>query len=218
MVLLRWLPLLALSSLPVSMCAAINTPPSLNLFAPSDMTNVTQLPLETPSDHPANLTYAPWPPRPLWIELHPRFSSAYLVIFTVEPFRGSWPIRVPALQNFLGEFRDNLESEYPIPGFLPSVARQSTVDVESYSSWTIELEDTLFGLRLPTEYAVLALDELARLMGTHGPATLSLGVQEGRSPLGIGTLAIKPFGSGELSNQSLSNSRSVFQTSQTKIL
>ena len=218
MVLLRWLPLLALSTLPVSMCAAINTPPSLNLFAPSDMTNVTQPPLETPSDHPANLTYAPWPPRPFQIELHPRFSSAYLAIFTVEPFRGSWPIRVPALQDFLGDFRDNLESEYPIPGFIPSVARQSTVDVESYSSWTIELSETLFGLRLPTEYGVLALDELARLMGVHGPATLLFGVLEGRFLLGYGLLTIKPLGRGGFSNQSLSNSKSIFQTSQTKII
>ena len=200
------------------MSAAINTPPSLNLFAPLDIMNVTQTPLEAPSDHPANLTYAPWPPRPFQIELHPRFSSPNLIILTVEPFRGSWRISVPALQDFLEEFRDNLESKYPIPGLLPTLARQSTVDVESYSSWTIEISDTIIGLRLPTEFALLALDELARLMGTYGPATVLFAVQEGRLLVGYGRLTIKPFGSGELSNQSLSNSRSVFQTSQTKIL
>ena len=218
MVLLKSFPLLALSILPISMSAALNIPPSLNLFAPSDIMNVTQSSSKAPSEHLANLTYAPWPARPIQIKLHPRFSSPDLVIWTVELFQGRWPIRVPALQDFLEEFRDNLESEYPIPGFLPSVARLSTIDVESYSSWTIEFSDTFLGLRLPTEFAILVLDELARLMGTHGPATLLFGVQDGRFMLCYGILTFKQLGSGEVSNRSLSNRKSVFHTSQTKVL
>ena len=210
--------MLALSALPVSKSAALNTPPSLNLFTPSDIMNVTQSSSKAPSEHLANLTYAPWPDRPIQIKLHPRFSSPDLVIFSVNLFRGQWPIRVPALQDFLREFRDNLESEFPIPGLLPSVARQSTVDTESYSSWTIEFSDTIFGVRVPTEFAVLVLDELARLMGTHGPASLFFGVQEGRFLLCYGMLTLVQMGSGELSNQSLANGKSFFETSQTKIL
>ena len=217
MVLLRCLPLLALAALPVSMSAALNTPPSLNLLAPSDIMNVTKSSLEAPSEHLANLTYAPWPSPPYEIKLHPRFSSPNLVFFTINVFQSRWPIRVHALQDFLGEFRDNLKSEYPIPGFVPSIARQATVDVESYSSWTIELSDTIFGLRVPTEFAVCALDEMARLVGINGPASLFFGVREGRFLLCYGTLTIKQLGSGELLNLSLSNRKSVFQTSQTNI-
>ena len=217
MVSLRCLPLLALSALPVSMSAALNILPSLNLSAPSDIMNVTQSSLDAPSEHLANLTYAPWPSAPYQIKLHPRFSSPNLIFFSIGIFRNRWPIRVPALQDFLGEFRDNLESEYPIPGVVPSVARQSMVDTESYSSWTIELSDTIFGLRVPTEFAVCALDEMARLLGIYGPATLFFGVQEGRYLLGYGQLTLKQLDGGELLNRSLSNRKSVLQTSQTKI-
>lgn len=121
------------------------------------------------------------------------------------------------LQDFLGEFRDNLESEYPIPGLVPSTARQSMVDVVSYSSWTIEFCDTILGSRVPTEFAVCALDEMARLVGIYGPASLFFGVREGRFLLCYGKLTIKQLGSGELSNLSLSNRRGVFETSQTNV-
>ena len=205
MVLLRCLPLLALSALPVSMSAALSTPPSLSLSATPNTMNVTQSSLEATSEHLANLTYAPWPAPPYEIKLHPRFNSPDLIFFTINLFQSRWPIRVHALQDFLGEFRDNLKSEYPIPGLVPSVARQSTVDVESYSSWTIEFCDTIFGLRVPTEVAVCALDEMARLVGIHGPASLFFGVREGRFLLCYGKLVVEPFGSGESSNRSLSN-------------
>ena len=195
------------------MSAALSTPPSLSLFATSNIMNVTQSSLEAPSEHLANLTYAPWPSRPFYVKLHPRFSTPLLNIWTVNLFRSRWPIRIHALQDFLGDFRNNLESEYPIPGSVPSNARQSTVDVESYSSWTIELYESIWGLRMPTEFAVVALDEMASLVATYGPATLLFGVQEGRFLLCNGKLAVEPIGSGELSNRSLSNGKSNFQTS-----
>ena len=205
MVLWRCLPLLALSALPFSMSAALSTPPSLSLFATSNIMNVTQSSLEAPSEHPANLTYAQWPSRPFYVELHPRFSTPLLTIWTVDPFQSRWPIRIHALQDFLREFRNNLESEYPIPGSVPSTVRQSTVDVESYSSWTIEFYDSIWGLKMPTEFAVCALDEMAKMVAEYGPATLYFGVQEGRFALCNGELTVKPIGSGELSNRSLSN-------------
>lgn len=191
MVFLRCLPLLAVSALPVSMSAALNTPPSLNIVAPSDTMNITQSSLEAPSEHLANITYAPWPPTPFQIQLHPRFSFPDLLIFSAQNFRGSWPLKVPRLQDFLGEFRDNLVAKYPVPGLVPPVARQSTVDVESYSRWTIEISESLWGKRMPTEVAVCALDEIARLLGRYGPARVFFSVQDGLSPLGFGLLTIE---------------------------
>ena len=191
MVLLRCLPLLAISALPVSMSAALNTPPSLNLVAPSDTMNITQPSLEAPSEHLANITRPLWPSAPFKIKLHPRFSSPYLIVISRDIYQGSWPLKVPRLQDFLREFRDNLVAKYPVPGFLPPVARQSTVDVESYSRWTIEYSESFWTKRLPTEVAVCALDEIARLTGRYGPATLFFSVQDGLSSLGFGLLNIE---------------------------
>ena len=218
MVLLRCLPLLAVSALPVSMSAALNTPPSLNIFAPSDTMIITNSSLKAPSGHVANLTYAPWPSMPYTVKLHPRFSFPDLIINYAHTFRGRWPISVRRLQDFLGEFRDNLASEYPVPGLVPRVARQSTIDVESYTVWTIEINESILGNRLPTEFAVCALDETARELGKHGPASFFFNVRDGRRLLCYGLLTIEQIGSGDFLNRSLSNGKSHFQTSQTNIL
>ena len=119
---------------------------------------------------------------------------------------------MPELQDFVKEFRDNIEQEYPIPGYVPRHARQSTVDIESYTAWTIEINEGLFGYRLPTEWALLALDELVRQLGSHGPADLIFSVKEASATYMYGVLDIKDFGISSLS-PILTNRSTMFHTS-----
>lgn len=119
---------------------------------------------------------------------------------------------MPWLQNFLQEFRDNLERESPIPGFVPRLARQQKIDIQSYTLWTVETNEGIFGHRLPTEVALVALDEMARQLGSHGPASLFFSIMEGRSVLSYGLLEVTEFG-GVSSNRSLPYEESTFQTS-----
>ena len=121
---------------------------------------------------------------------------------------------MPRLQDFLREFRDNLAQEYPIPGFVPRLAKQSTIDILSYTVWGIELNEGLIGHRLPTEIAIAVLDEIARLLGIHGPTYLFFSITEGMSTDAYGFLEIEEFGGGDVVslNRSSANGDNVFQT------
>ena len=119
---------------------------------------------------------------------------------------------MPKLQDFIKEFRDNIEQEYPIPGYVPRHARQSIVNIESYTTWTIEIDEGILGHRLPTEWALLALDELARQLGSHGPADLLFSVKEASATYIYGGLSIREFGISSL-NPTLANRSAVFHTS-----
>lgn len=119
---------------------------------------------------------------------------------------------MPRLQEFLQDFCDNLEQEYPIPGFVPRQAQQHHIDIQSYTAWTIEIYEGPLGNRLPTEFALVTLDEVARQLGRHGPANLWFGITEGTTTYSAGFLTLKEFG-GESSNGSLVNGNTIFQTS-----
>ena len=165
------------------------------------------------SPHPSqSLTFSHWPPRPYEVPLHGRFDFFDLVIMLVEPWHGSRPISVPGLQHFLKDFSDNIEREYPIPGEVPRLAKQSYIDTESYTTWTIDINEGLFGNRLPTEWALLALKELARQLGKHGPAEVYFSIKRRASTYTYGFLFIKDLGGASL-NPSLTSGESKFQTS-----
>ena len=201
--------LLAVLALLVSTSTTLRIP-SLGYSLPLVPINNTNNSPQAPSRHFPNLTFSPWPARPYQVAIVPRFGFPDLVILFVGSVYG--PIRVPELQDFLLEFRDNIEREYPVPGYVPRLARQSIVDLESYTLWTIDMNEGLFGRRLPTEWALLALDELVRQLGRHGPAELMFSIKEARSTYSFGFFTIKEFG-GPTLNASLVKGKSIFETS-----
>ena len=94
---------------------------------------------------------------------------------------------------------------------MPRRAQQETFDVETYTVWTVTLNEGVFGSSLPMEVAVLALDEIGRLLGSHGPASLYFGISE-RIFYSYGFLNIREVAGVSL-NQSLANGNSYFHSS-----
>ena len=202
----------AISALLFYASAGISTPSPLNNHVPSDPITITNSSFEAQSGHLHKLTYAPWPAQPYPLPLHPRLGNPELIIIRAYEYHGTRPVSVPALQDFIDEFRDNLEREHPVPDFVPRVARQSSIDIQSYTMWSIEITEGLLGHRMPTEYALVALDELAAQLGSHGPASVFFSVREGRSTYSYGYLDVKELGGGAW-NGSLVSGQSSFQTS-----
>ena len=73
------------------------------------------------------------------------------------------------------------------------------------------MNEGIFGHRLPTEIALVALDEISRQLGNHGPSSFFFSIREGAATLSYGLLTISEFGSVSL-NRSLANENSIFQT------
>lgn len=162
----------------LSTSAALSLPSPLNTNPPSGPIDTTNSSRQAPPPSFPNVTFSPWPPRPYQIPLYPRFGFFELFISRVNEYHGTRSVTVPALQGFLQEFRDNLEREYPVPGIMPRRAQQETFDPETYTVWTVTLNEGFLGSSLPTEVAVLALDEIGRLLGSHGPASLYFSISE----------------------------------------
>ncbi|CAD6570163.1 MAG: hypothetical protein ASARMPRED_003519 [Alectoria sarmentosa] len=194
----------------ISVALSISSPPNKDL--PLDLINITNSSLKEPLGHLPNLTFAPWPPQPYQIQMYLPFALPDLTIIRAREFHGSRPVSVPRLQEFLRQFRDNIAQESPIPGFVPRMARQSTIDILSYTAWRIELNEGLFGHRLPTEIAILVLDEIAKQLGIHGPTYLFFSITEGISTDAYGFLEIEEFGGGVSLNGSLADGDNVLQT------
>ena len=195
-----------LSAVPVmlySASTAVSIPPSLSISHPTTLVNTTNV--------SQDLTFSPWPARPFEVPLHARFSIPNLVIFAVFPFHAPSLVSVPALQDFLQDFGTNLQREYPVPGYLPRLARQSFHDMASYTKWTLNFEEGLWGYRMLTEWALLALIEMAKLLGRHGPARFFFSITEGFRTYRSGALTIDEF-SGLFVNSSLANGTSSFRT------
>lgn len=191
--------------------AALNIRSSPYINLPLDPINITKPFLNAPPGHSQNLTYAPWPAQPYDIPLRPCFGSPHLVIIRALEFHGSRPVSVPGLQGFLQEFCDNLEEEAPVPSFVPRVVQQQNIDIQSYTAWTIEMQEGIFGHGMRTDVALVALHELARQLGIHGPATTYFSVRDRAATLSFGFLDIREFGGGHL-DQSLAKGNSVLQT------
>ncbi len=184
---------------------------ALSISHPPDLTNTTISSLPAPPSHNQNLTFSPWPPRPYQVTLNARFARPDLVIISVEPFYGTRSVSVPGLQDFLREFADNLERNYPIPGKVPRFARQSFPDIESYTIWRMDFNEGLMGNRLPTEWALLALDEIGRQLGRFGPGSVFFSIKDRSSTYSYGFLTITEFGDPSM-HRFLAIEKGIFQT------
>ena len=149
--------------------------------------------------HVQNLTFEPWPALPCRIPLYSRSGIPDLSINYAIPLRHRRrPIDAKAFQDFVEAFRDNLAAEYPDPGYAPRHARQSQIDLESYTKWSIELNEEFWGYRLPIEWGLLALSVLSRQLGVHGPASVYFKIQEDKLTYSYGFLIIQDFGGPSL--------------------
>ena len=192
--------------------AASSIPFPLDKHPQSDPINLTIPTLETPPVHIQNLTYAPWPAQPYTVKFYSRYGFSELTIARAYEYHGTRSISVPALQDFIEGFRENLERASPIPGFVSRLAKQTFIDIYSYTTWSIEINEGPWGYRTPTAFALVAMDEIARQLGRHGPADVWFCIKEGRVSLSYGLLKIADLGGG-LSNGSLADDHSTFQTS-----
>ena len=80
---------------------------------------------------------------------------------------------------------------------MPRVASQNAYDMQSYTKWTIEVNESLLGRRMRTATAVVVLEEIGRLLGRYGPANLVFSVKERYVTLSVGFLGIMEFGEGD---------------------
>ena len=207
------LPLLfAVLALLFSTSTTLRIPSSLGYSIQPVPINNTNISPQAPSRQFPDIAFAPWPARPYQVAIAPRFGFPDLCILAVESYHARQPVRVQEVQDFLREFRDNIEREYPIPGYVPRLARQSIIDMETYTEWVIDINEGLFGRRLRTEWALLALDEIARQLGSHGPANLLFSIKEARSTYTYGFFTIMEFG-GRTLNATLANGKTNFETS-----
>ena len=114
-------------------------------------TTLTLAPLEitSPLHAPETLTYKPWPKTRFSVGLRGpglRFLDLVLCISGAKLFQSSPMISGPELKRFLQDFVDNIQREHLVPGFVPCLATQSTVDVTSCTKWTIDInEDPFYG-------------------------------------------------------------------------
>lgn len=207
--------LIAISTLIISGSAALGIPlPPSHLF-PSNLINDTNISLQAPGQSP-NLTFTPWPRGSYRIKLPSHTGDFDLVIASTKSFSASRLVNVHTLQDFVRDFAANIEREYPIPAYVPRHVSQDYFDLDSYTRWDIRLNNVPFiGYKLLTERALLALNELARQLGIHGPAEVVFSVASGSGGYRVdswGLLDFVPL-SGRSVNASLTREGSIFQTS-----
>ena len=202
----------ALMTLLVSISAALGVPTHTISSLSLDTINNTNVFPQAPQ-HVQNLTFSQWPELPYKIPLYSRSGIPELSINYVLPSRRRRPpVDVKGFQDFVIEFRDNLAEEYPGPGYAPSYAGDSHIDLDSDTKWTIDFEEGWFGRRLPIEWGLLGLNELSRQLGVHGPASIYFTIVEDKSTYMTGFLLIRPFGRLSL-KASLADGETNFQTS-----
>ena len=95
---------------------------------------------------------------------------------------------------------------------MPPMAAQRAIDIQSYTSWKVLIEEDIFGRRMPTATALVVLEVIGRQLGRYGPANVYFGVREGYATVSVGILEIEEFGGGVL-NGSLVNGDSSFDIS-----
>ena len=196
----------------VSTSAALGMPThTSNSLSLGTINNTNVFPQALP--HVQNLTFEPWPALPYRVPLYSRSGIPDISINSAIPLRyRRRPIDVKGFQDFVAAFHDNLAAEYPDPSYAPRHARQSQIDLESYTKWSIELNEEFLGYRLPIEWCLLALNVLSRLLGVHGPASVYFKIQEDKLTYSYGFLIIQEFGGPSL-KASLADGDTNFQTS-----
>ena len=200
--------LLATLALTITTSAALTLPltrnTSLALLTP---TNITSSALEPPADLDNSVKSLSWPKLPYEIALDGTgYTGVRLNIHSAKPFHTSPMINVHDLQLFLREFADKFRREYPVPGFMPREASEYTIDVRSFTRWTILIKEGVFHGRLPTAVALVALDTLEKELGKHGPAEIVYGIliTGHRGAWSIGTINLETLTEASLAD-SLSN-------------
>ena len=154
--------------------AVFGKPSPLRNSSPLELVHVTD---QATPPQSQNLTFKQWPARPYKVPLVSRSGLPYLVVVLVRPFEGTRAISITGLQDFIRDFRDSIARNYPVPGYIPRTARESYFDVGSYTTWRIDIEEGYFGRRGPTEWALLALNEVIGQLGAYGPAEVGFGVR-----------------------------------------
>lgn len=166
---------------------------SLALLPP---VNSTSPALEAPRTL-INLTvkYAPWPKDYDFLLLGPDITHYNARFYIISAWRVvTFPaIKLPELQLFVRDFANNLEQKYPVPGFIPHLAKQSSIDVVSYTKWYIDVQQGMLHGRMPTELILAALDLMVSLLDRHGPSTINWVIiaDSQITPWAYGTLSIK---------------------------
>lgn len=168
-----WRPLLisTIFALTIPSSATHSSTLLLNTSLAKNPLNITNPALEVP----AEITrFTPWPSIPyrtplsgygLWfLDL-----SLYIPRAVVE---SSPTLSVPELCHFLQDFADNVQREYPVPGFVPRHTSQSTIDISSYKRWSISVTEGPWHGRLPTAVLLAVLNELGKLLRLHGPSKI----------------------------------------------
>ena len=212
-----WKPLLVSITLDlvISLSAALNLSQLPNTKFALAPINVTSPAPEAPGGT-TNLTYSPWPEPPYSIPLLDTglpFLELYLIIGAAAKFETSPVISVLELCHFLQDFSDNIQREYPAPGFVPRHAAQSTIDVSSYTRWRIVVCEGPFGGRVPTAAVLVAFDLLGKLLRRYGPSEIVWSIEKVgvRTPWAYGRLYIDKIRGLSL-NKSSSNENSYFRT------
>ena len=207
--------MLAALALTVTTSAALTLPltrnTSLALVTP---TNITGSALDPPADIDGSVGFLPWPRTPYYVRLPGTgYTDLWMVVQRAKPVRTSPPIIVPHLQLFIREFADNLRREYPVPGFAPRTATQSTFDVTSNIEYFLWLKEGGWYGRVPMVVALAALDTLEKEVGMHGPADVDYAIQftSSRGDWSIGILLLEDITGASL-NDSLSNENDNLQT------
>lgn len=123
------------------------------------------------------------------------------------------PVKLPELQLFVRDFAHELGEKYPVPGFIPHLARQVFIDVVSYTRWEVQIQESVLHARMPTELALAAFDQVVPLLSRHGPSEMlwTIRIDGQRLPWAWGDLYMKPLGEAS-SKKSLPSEEGGFQT------
>lgn len=197
MILYRRIPILGILAPLIPTITALNIPIHLNSSLPIALFSVTTN--STLSQSPSsNLEFKPWPKIPFRVAVP--FTTIELVIGDVETFapKHTLSINLVNLCAFITGFGTSLNNLHLIPDFVPRLAGDSTVDPQSYTKWEITINELMFGNRLPTPWAVAALEQLTQLIGEYGvPGHIAFCIKEGKrfysgvflmlSEIGVGT-------------------------------
>ena len=177
--------------------------------------NITGPALEPPREF-VNLKYIPWPQAPYYVPLHVHgpFLDQYLAIGKVWKIHTSPPINSLELQRFVLDFANNINEHDPVPGLVPPYASQSTIDVVSYTKWTIRFYQAPTMGRVPIVLVLAALHQLGLQLYSHGPAQMVwciTDMEAGWIPWAYGELRLEPI-MGSIANRSSLNGNGGFQT------
>ncbi|CAF9940577.1 hypothetical protein IMSHALPRED_002082 [Imshaugia aleurites] len=183
----RHILLLAILTSLLPSLVAIDIPIIPNDSLPVNFSN-TLSPLWPPL-RSAKLTFTPWPAAPYDITIPStpanlrfgkigKFNSKQTVVFDLDHAR-----------DFFKAFGENLERQGDL---VPRYARDTTIDMRSYTQWQIDFDELPLGYRLPTTWAVGALDVLDAEISAHGvPSYVLAAVNEGGHQYSILVLQVK---------------------------